>query len=99
MALAKRGQSQIPGQLKMFMTPSEIHEQYQPLDADRYENETMQSWQGTEDYQPPPEARGVGGAMVRTYDDMGNVAWRSQGGTKYGVRPETDEELWDRKRA
>ena len=99
MALAKRGQSQIPGQLKMFMTPSEIHEQYQPLDADRYENETMQSWQGTSTYQPPPEARGVGGAMVKTYDDMGNIAWRSQSGTKYGVRPETDEELWDRKRA
>jgi len=95
----KRGEQQIPGQLKMFMTPSEIHEGWQALDADRYGRETQQSWQGSQSYEPPSAVRGVAGAMVQTIGDQGDYAWRSQGGTKYGERPETDEELYERKRS
>ena len=75
-------------QLKMFMTPHEIHAEYQPLDADRYGRESYQPWSGSKTY--------TGGSR-QTYDDMGEYAQVSRGGTKYGQRQETDEELWQRK--
>jgi hypothetical protein len=52
-----------PGQLKMFMTPKEIHKHYQPLDADRED--------------------------VETEDNSNPHSW--------GLRSETDSELWERK--
>jgi hypothetical protein len=91
--MKKRGEQQIPGQLKMFMTPAEIHQEYQPLDADRYDRETYQPYSGSSTYHSPA-VRG----QAQTYDTAGNMMWRTQGGSKYGEVPESDEELWERKR-
>lgn len=74
-----------PDQLKMFMTPREIHSQYQPLDADREEGYRSGEW--TE------SSRTTGGGS--------NEFVRSgYGQHRHYQRPdkeETSPDLWDRK--
>jgi len=86
-------------QLKMFMTPSEIHAGWQPLDADReVESEgEARTYSGSE-----PWTKGSGYHEVFRAPHTGakpRADWllRSQGGTSFHDRPESDEELWNRK--
>jgi hypothetical protein len=79
-----------PNQLKMFMTPNEIHAQYQPLDADRHD-----AWdERVGDY--TNRSRSTGGRSnysVRTAAD-GRPKEASHYRTEH---PETDQQVWDRK--
>jgi len=91
--IQKKGTRQIPGQLKMFMTPAEIHAEYQPLDADRHE-------QGHETYIPRGSDRSTfqGGSGYRR-TTQGGYAGYTEGGGKYKdvETPESNDELWSRK--
>jgi hypothetical protein len=93
MTIQKRGTNQTGEQLKMFMTPREIHAQYQPLDADRMESpgstyvprgSERSTFQGRSGYR-----RTTGGS----YGEYTHY------GSKYKevMEPESSEELWERK--
>lgn len=80
-------------QLKMFMTPSEIHAGYQALDADRFET-------GRETYVPRGSDRSTfqGGSGYRRTTG-GSYAGYTHFGSKYKTveETETDEALYARK--
>jgi hypothetical protein len=89
-------------QLKMFMTPNEIHAQYQPLDADREESES-EPWAsgGTPRSTARSQTEGnVRHGLYRRGVDTSGTYQASTYGTKYrggDYEPESDEQLWDRK--
>ena len=89
-------------QLKMFMTPSEIHERYQPLDADRHEvgHETYRTgstWDPSTPFTGGSE--GVTCAATRTsperprYGNTSGGGWynRTSGGNKWVTHEARDE--------
>jgi hypothetical protein len=86
-------------QLKMFMTPSEIHAGYQPLDADRemsgdYDRASYSGskpWTKGEGFHEINRATHPGGPQRRNWVE------RTEGGGKLTEATETDEELWGRK--
>lgn len=98
--MSQRTRSQIlnSGQLAMFMTPGEIHERYQPLDADRLGSESEHYTTRT----PHSETRGHG-HMTPSVQGTGQEKYyfrhrgSERGVTISRIRPESDEELWGRK--
>lgn len=108
------GGSTEPRQLKMFMTPNEIMDEYQPLDGDRapIDDEVPLSNQARRPHPGPtadgpqyPVERDVPIANgVRAWGNTtgGDAYYRSEGGTAKKIvdtREENDDEVWDRKLA
>lgn len=86
-------------QLKMFMTPAEIHAGYQPLDADRemsgdYDRASYSgsdTWTKGAGYHEINRPTHTGGPQRRDW------AERTTGGGRLTEATETDDQLWDRK--
>ena len=87
-------------QLKMFMTPNEIKDKYQPLDGDREERADIPGNEGirggydnTAYTNRPRNTRGESNHALNTR------AFSSSGSTQYGYNPgsESDSDLWSRK--
>lgn len=88
-----------PEQLKMFMTPAEIHAQYQPLDGDREDRDVYAAREGKSNSQFTDRSHNTAGDV--NYKIQADNSWARKhagGKTRYAtVGAETDTELWDRK--
>ena len=98
--MPRRTSREDPNQLRMFMTPTEIVNQYQPLEGDREEvmSDSARSWERTNRTHTTMGASNIPDPPTQS-NPKGRYPYAP--GTGNFIRPdrmETDDELWTRKR-
>jgi hypothetical protein len=84
-------------QLQMFMTPREIHAKYQGLDSDVMDRETWEPPTAPRTGESIQPRKPEGWEQYQTTGGHVDARYRTSGGGKAVVRPETHEQMWARK--